>query len=276
MNFAKRQTWVTPLAIAAIGNIKAYRSEGSISKEPLKRQSYILRSLKHPKEVETLRSVYGKGFVLVAGYSHRGIRVNNLSARLAESAHSSRNVDFRASAERLVDRDEREEGVPFGQDVRGTFPLADIFVDVSDPVSARQSITRFIEIFFGYPFHTPTREEYAMFLAQAASLRSAALARQVGAVITTRDGDVIAVGTNEVPKPGGGQYWSGDIPDNRDFQLGHETSDKMKRILLGDILKRLQNANWLSADKSGLDIDVLVNELTVRGGILRDSQVMDH
>ena len=57
------------LAVAAIGSIKEYRSEGSISKEPLKRQSFVLRFLKHPKEVETLRSVYGKGFVLVAGYS---------------------------------------------------------------------------------------------------------------------------------------------------------------------------------------------------------------
>ena len=263
------------LGVAAIGSIKAYRSKGSNSKEPLKRQGYVLRSLKHPKEVETLRSVYGKGFVLVAGYSPRDVRLNNLAARLAESVHSSRYSDFRAGAERLVNRDEKEEGVAYGQDVRGTFPLADVFVDVSDSVGAQQSISRFIEVFFGYPFHTPSREEYAMFLAEAAALRSAALARQVGAVVTTTDGDVIAVGTNEVPKPGGGQYWYGDTPDSRDFRLGHETSDKMKKILLADILNRLQKGKWLSAEKTGADIDTLVIELTGRDGILRDSQVMD-
>ena len=50
---------------------------------------------------------------------------------------------------------------------------------------------RFIELYFGYPFFTPTREEFAMFHAQAAALRSAALPRQVGAAITTEEGDVI-------------------------------------------------------------------------------------
>ena len=205
----------------------------------------------------------------------RDVRLNNLAARLSESVHSSRYSDFRAGAEGLVNRDEREEDVAYGQDVRGTFPLADVFVDVSDPVGAQQSITRFVEVFFGYPFHTPSREEYAMFLAEAAALRSAALARQVGAVITTPDGDVIAVGTNEVPKPGGGQYWYGDTPDSRDFRLGHETSDKMKKILLADILNRLQKGKWLSAEKTGADIDTLVDELTGRDGILRDAQVMD-
>jgi deoxycytidylate deaminase len=263
------------LAIAAIGSIKKYRSENSISKEPLERQAFLLRSLKHPQEVNTLRRVYGKGFVLVAGYSPRDIRLNNLTGRLADFAHSSRHSDFRSSAERIVNRDEREEGKQFGQDVRGTFPLADVFVDVSDPVGCQKSVTRFVEVFFSYPFHTPTREEYAMFLAQAAALRSAALARQVGAVIATADGDVVAVGTNEVPKPGGGQYWYGDVPDSRDFRLGHETSDKMKKILLADIVKRLQNASWLSNERSSADIDSLVDELTGRGGILRDSQVMD-
>ena len=63
-----------------------------------------------------------------------------------------------------------------------------------------------------------------MFLAYAASLRSAQLGRQVGAAITTKGGDVLAVGTNDVPKPGGGLYWPGPL-DNRDHILKKDSND---------------------------------------------------
>ena len=55
-----------------------------------------------------------------------------------------------------------------------------------------------------------------MFQAAAAMRRSAELGRQVGAAICTKAGDVVTVGTNEVPKAGGGLYWEGDEPDARE------------------------------------------------------------
>jgi cytidine deaminase len=263
------------LAAGAIARITELRLTTG-SPEPLSRYAYILRSLKHPEEVKTLRRVYGEGLTLVAAYEPRPARVRNLSNRLAQSRHSSRPSEFGDSAEKLMIRDESERGNIFGQNVRDTFPLADLFVDVSDPSVMNQSISRYIDLFFGYPFYTPTREEYAMFLAEAAALRSAALARQVGAVIATEGGDIIAVGTNEVPKAGGGQYWSGDHPDNRDFQLGYETSDRMKDMLLADILRRLQEAGWLASARRRTDIRVMVKELTVGNTApMQDSQLMD-
>ena len=75
-----------------------------------------------------------------------------------------------------------------------------------------------------------------MFQARAAALRSADLSRQVGAVITTPTGDVVAVGTNEVPKASGGQYWSGDTPDKRDFELGRSETFRIRREMLAEIL----------------------------------------
>jgi deoxycytidylate deaminase len=279
------------LAVAAMGDIQEERAsrnpashnpascnQDDFTSIPIARQAYILRSLKHPSEVDTLRRVYGNGFILVAGYSPRDTRVENLSRRIAQSAHSSRSGEFRERAEHLLKRDEFESGTQFGQNVRDTFPKADLFVDLRNPVQVSNDVLRFVELYFGYPFHTPNRDEFAMFHAQAAALRSAALARQVGAVVTTDEADIIAVGTNEVPKAGGGQYWHGDAPDSRDFRLGYETSDKLKRLLLADILDKLRQAELLDASKIEEGIDKLVEVLIgtkETPGALRDSQLMD-
>src|SRR5712692_257226 len=251
------------LALLAIGAIREVR-ENFMHKvnKPIPRQVYILRSLKHPDEVSTLRKIYGPGFVLLAAYSPREMRLQNLARRIAESRHLFRADECRPEAESLIQRDEAEVDKEFGQNVRETFPKADVFIDTSNPQGFQESISRFVELLFGITntIHTPTRDEYGMFHAQAAALRSASLARQVGAVVATDDGDIVAVGTNEVPKPGGGLYWSGDKPDHRDFILGYDTSDKMRRLFLADILKRLQSENWLAKEKSTEDVADLVEK----------------
>ena len=72
---------------------------------------------------------------------------------------------------------------------------------------------------FGEPFEPPMRDEQAMFHAFAAGLRSAEMGRQVGeAAIFDPGGDLLAVGTNEVPSG----LWMvcigrPDEPDHRDF-----------------------------------------------------------
>ncbi len=78
-----------------------------------------------------------------------------------------------------------------------------------------------------------------MFLAYAASLRSAQLGRQVGAAILTDRGDVLAVGCNEVPRAGGGSYWPVDN-DQRDHKVGRDSNDERKRTIANDILDRLK------------------------------------
>ncbi|MHB1162741.1 MAG: deaminase, partial [Chloroflexota bacterium] len=116
-----------------------------------------------------------------------------------------------------------------------------------------------IELLFDCSFSTPTKEENAMFHAHAAALRSASLARQVGAAVTTVDGDLVAVGTNEVPKAKGGLYWQGDDPDWRDFKWGHDTSDVGRKDLLVDILDRLRKSSMLAGIESEDDVENLVN-----------------
>lgn len=167
------------LAMLAVGAIREARQEkNGKPDQPLPRRAYILKSLKHPDEVKTLRAIYGPSFHLVAAYSPRESRKRNLAQKLAASEHSLQSGQFFEKAEELMGRDESErEANKFGQNVRDTFPLADIFVDTGNPDSAGSSVRRFIDLIFGTEIHTPSKDEYGMFHAQAASLRSAALGR---------------------------------------------------------------------------------------------------
>jgi cytidine deaminase len=111
-------------------------------------------------------------------------------------------------------------------------------------------IGRILDIFFGDPKRSPTREEFGMFQAVAAARRSAELGRQVGAAVCTSEGDVIAVGVNEVPKSGGGLYWEGDADDAREVARGSDTNRKQRRQIAEDIVRRLIADKLLSEDVS--------------------------
>src|SRR5690606_26521359 len=52
------------LSLAAAASMYAQR-EGASNKEPSRRTAHILRSLKHPAEVITLRRIYGPAFFLI-------------------------------------------------------------------------------------------------------------------------------------------------------------------------------------------------------------------
>jgi len=262
------------MALLSVGRIREERDgiTGG-SNKPAMRRAWILRSLKNPAEVETLRTIYGRSFFLIGAYCPRQQRVQNLAMRIANSKHDLQSSNYRNLAEALIQRDESEIGNSLGQNVRDTFPMSDAFVDVSDSGEARHAILRFVEIIFGYQFHTPTREEFGIFQAHGAAMRSASLGRQVGSAITTQDGGVIAVGTNEVPKAGGGHYWAGDDPDRRDFRLGKEINDVFKQNLLGDVLTRLQKNQWLNEEKTGVKIEELLKNLTSTR-IMKDAHLM--
>jgi cytidine deaminase len=86
-----------------------------------------------------------------------------------------------------------------------------------------------------------------MFMAHAAALRSGALTRQVGAAITTHDGQLLALGTNDVAKPGGGAYWCEDHPDGRAIatpELEHTPTDRVRSAVLDDALRKLVASGW--------------------------------
>jgi deoxycytidylate deaminase len=242
------------LAVLGVGKIRSLRNKiTSDPDKPRPRCVYLLRSLKHHEEVECLREIYGRAFILVAAYSPREERVQHLANKIAESRYGATAEQCRPDAERLVNRDQEDSAAPHGQNVRAAFPMADVFIATTSKLAMEGQIRRFLELLFGKVSHTPTRDEYCMFHAQAAAMRSAALGRQVGAAIATGEGDVVAVGTNEVPKAGGGQYWEGDVPDARDFMLGRDSSDRLKWSNLGELLEKFSKAGgWLADDKVAL------------------------
>jgi deoxycytidylate deaminase len=266
------------LAILAVGAIREIRqSQGGSPNESLDEWAYILRSLKHPDEVGTLRRLYGPGLLVVSAYCPREKRLSDLATRIARSRHAFQSDQYRADAEILVQRDLAERDEPFGQNVRDTFPLGDVFVDASDPGGLRGATNRFVELVFSNTFHTPNRDEYGMFHARAAALRSASLARQVGSVVATSQGDIVAVGANEVPRAGGGLYWPGDPDDARDFNLGEDSSDVMRRALVTDVIHRMRDAGWLSEERMNQSVENLVEEALRRGAgsLMSGSHVMN-
>ena len=230
-------------------------------------RAYILKSLMHPLELQTLRRIYGPQFFTIAMFAPRDVRAR----RLAQSIGDSWGTTFEQwlpMAEELVNRDLgiRNEKNPvteaveskYALDVQKTFQKADLFISVTAPDESLDAIRRFVELIFGYPFHTPTREEFGMCMAHSAALRSSSLGRSVGAAILTDDGDVVSVGANEVPKFGGGQYWAGDKPDGRTFVQGFDLSDRIRRQMFADLLRRLHTDRvWAEGHGDPSDVSAL-------------------
>jgi len=141
---------------------------------------------------------------LLSAYSPRSDRVNFLAEKIAKSNQSTNPNKFREKSEKLIERDSNSGQKVYGQNVRDIFPLADVFIASSHKEKMRVDLNRLLEIWFRHPYKTPKKDEYGIFHAKATSLRSSDLSRQVGAAITSPEGEVLSVGCNEVPKAGGG------------------------------------------------------------------------
>jgi deoxycytidylate deaminase len=222
-------------ALAAITEINSGRPHDSSGPNAQPRAAHIVLTLKRPQEVATLRKVYGDGFFLVGVFATQPERLEYLIEQNAP----------KDEAIRLIHRDAEEADDEFGQYTTDTFQLSDVFVQFRNGAFGEE-LERFFNLVFSHPYITPTQQEHAMFMAYAASLRSAQLGRQVGAAITSEDGDILGVGTNDVPKPGGGLYWPGQ-PDNRDHILKKDSNDEQRdkivqRLLDGvEVLDRKRN-----------------------------------
>lgn len=251
-------TALAELAISAIRTIRAdewgkqeIEVGGSSSKapeeSPLPRHAYIIRQLKRPEEIALLRSVYGQQFVLISAFAPQSIRIRRIEdAERTSSGGLSSKVDAHTRALGLIMQDENEAQDVHGQNVRDAFPLGDIFIDATSSASIETTLRRFLHLLFGNNQITPTHDEYGMYLAKSASLRSSDLSRQVGAALFAKTGEIISLGCNEVPRAGGGTYWCDDQADKRDFVVGNDPNDLRKFEILVDLLERLRLNGQLS------------------------------
>lgn len=274
-------------AVLTVGKIKNTRTESQLEAEGktddeaeveiVERQNVatVIRQLKHPGEVEVFRSIYGPRFALLGVWSPEKEREEAINRRLHDEHPGKPEEWYAKQVRRLLIRDEQDTKKKLGQRVRATYELADAFIaDSPGPDTARQ-IQRVIHLLFGSPYVTPSRDEHAMFVASGASLRSSDAGRQVGAVIVdNEDGEILVSGVNEIPKPGGGQYWAEDNDDLRDFQLGYDENARQKRAIVTEILRSLQSQGWL-ADHRAQPPEVLATEAMGKTGPLTKSRVGD-
>jgi deoxycytidylate deaminase len=188
-----------------------------------KPRAYILDSLRHPAEVNLLRAIYGDAFLLIGVVCEEEKRINRMSHKYSDAGH--------ATVKKFMERDAAaKEG--YGQQVAKAFHLSDFFVDntvdrtLADKVTGNEDwhvtehLSRLITILTHSKLIRPEIGETAMHHANSAKMRSACLSRQVGAALVDSEGNIVATGTNEVPKAGGGVYGESFRDDEFDGRCG--------------------------------------------------------
>lgn len=226
----------------AIRDIAVWRQRQSKSESPDKiaiteSTVFLIDQLKHPAESELLQTVYGNIYYQVGILSSDDEKINTLIKD---------DID-RAAAVQLIETDRRENDKKYGQQLEKTLAYSDYFIsNISQNLpSLKDRVNRFINLVHGKIGITPTFDEVGMNAAYTAGLRSACLSRQVGAAICDDNGNVLAVGRNDVPKFGGGLYTSDDGENDRRcvnygakcYNTEHinKLKDDIKRILVPHI-----------------------------------------
>jgi deoxycytidylate deaminase len=185
-----------------------------------KPRAFIIDSVRHPAEVGLLRRIYGDAFVLIGVVSEYEERLQRISSKYEDAGE--------AAAKKFMQRDAKAPE-KHGQRVSDAFHLSDFFVDNTEKRILRdgkanpkwevsQDLERLTMLVSHASVARPTTAETAMHAAAGAAMRSACLSRQVGAALIDGVGNLVATGTNEVPKAGGGVYGSGfvqGLPDHR-------------------------------------------------------------
>jgi cytidine deaminase len=192
-----------------------------LMQQGIKRVAYIIDSLSFIEEYHVLREIYPKNFVLISVFESPNSRVINLGGQLKDL-----------------------ENRQFDSDSQKIYHKAHYFMHFEH---LHEDIKRFTELYFNAPFVTPTKDELSMMHAYVASLRSSALSRQVGAVITDDDGNILSSACNEVPKFGGGLCWEDTYPDLRDFRTADADGMPLSQSIE---LKKLKESSGMYSDAS--------------------------
>lgn len=176
-------------------------------------RAYILDSFKHPAETALLRQVYQDAFCQIGVVCTEDQRERRLGQEKCRDSSAQEIREFMNRDENGADK--------HGQKVADTFHLSDFFVDNTPPRVVSQGsgvevenpewdvadqLGRLIDILTHQKLVRPRSNETGMFHAYGAQMRSACLSRQVGAALVDASGNLMATGTNEVPRAGGGVY----------------------------------------------------------------------
>ncbi|PRH88708.1 deoxycytidylate deaminase [Labrys okinawensis] len=266
------------MAGLAIMQIRAHREkQRGDANSPALGTAYIIRQFKRPEEIDVMRGLYGRKFIQVSIYGNEIERRRHLIQKIRRYDNSPKSDSVcEKEAIELIDIDYNEKDKDNGQRISDVFHLGDLFVDSLTEDRGNGTIYRFIQALFGHNGCSPNKDEYGLYIAAAASLRSIDLSRQVGAAIFSGSGDVISMGCNEVPKAGGGTYWCDDPgKKHRDFEQNLDPNNQRKNEIIYDFVARLSEENLL--EKSIQDLPSVAERFQniISRSLIKDSQVMD-
>jgi len=235
-----------------------YDETTQVSQPKRRRKATIIDSLKHPKESFLLREVYGGVYWQFTVFAPEKIR----ETRLRKDG-----VDKDELAG-IFTRDESDVE-KHGQQVSKTAYLSDFFIrnDGENDEELKRSVGRFLGIVFNITVHTPSSDEAGMLAAVSAASKSACLSRQVGAAIYSRDGELVSVGWNDVPRAGGGLYSVDQgTDDHRCYKWGGKIchNDSKKEDLYERVFERLRERKLLAKDVSKEELRSALIETPVK------------
>lgn len=193
---------------------------------------YLIDQFKRPEEVELFRVIYQHNFYLMGILRDQEHRIRNLKEDGAT----------RDDIPKIINVDDKSDD-DFGQRTSQTILDSDVFIknNQSQKTDLERKIDRFFGLIHGENGLTPTINEKGMYAAFSAALQSACLSRQVGAALFDDEGNLLAVGKNDVPKSGGGLYGSDD--GEHDHRCVHKSgkcyniTNKLRiKNKIGDIL----------------------------------------
>lgn len=246
--------------IALLRDKDGFGQTESGMQRPIKlRRAHIIDSLKNPEELEILRSTYGEIhwlFGVFAPFELRKVRLEHICNVKPDQIQKITDIDYK-------------EKDSYGQNVRDVFHQSDFFIrnDRENTSSLEHSLSRFLEILFSSPIHTPTSEESAMYAAYAEATKSACLSRQVGAAILSAEMELISVGRNDVPKSNGGLYKEDDGENDHRCHAWQGRvchNDRKKDQLYEQIFTALKDDNLLQKDTTLAEVKKTISGTDVK------------
>lgn len=265
-NEMRREFGASVLAELAVHDIRLDREANGRDKATgqytSRRVCHIIDSIKNQEELLLLRTVYREVLYVVGVFAPVATREQNLKNRGMDPTQIYR----------LMDRDSGEE-IAEGQTVGTTFPQCDFFLRMESNTEAqlRSRVERFLHLVLGTKIVTPTRAETAMYAAASAAGNSACLSRQVGAAVTDRDGEILAIGWNDVPRPFGGLYLTDSAADpngEKDMRCWNKDggkcfNDEEKDGLATQIIESL--ARYIPDDERSTAVETVLKDKKLRG-----------
>lgn len=229
---------------------------------------FIVDSLKNTNDLKSLKLIFKDEFFfcfVTANEEIRWKRMRDYKYWDENEKNEFLKIDERDSDEELHDKEIKDAG----QQVRKLASYADYyFINNVTREELHKSAYRMVCLLFGLGINQPTKDEKSMHLAFSSANQSTCLSRQVGAAIFTKEGNILSIGHNDVPKAKGGLYSLEDGDhDNRCMNIGdrrcmnYTHKEKRFRKLTTDLSRKLSSffeAQEIDSEVKAKIIDALI------------------